>query len=629
MTGALLRPRVIRDPVYGYIALPRELAPVVDNPLVQRLRRVAQTSMTSTVYPSANGSRFEHALGAMHLARRGWVAAWTNGGPARADFIAALGADVPSAMGGSAEAVADRVGLAVACVALLHDVGHPPFSHVLEDVFEDLAPQMLRHRPDELVELPNYRSKFHEFAGVLLTRTLVRELRDDSLRKITLTVYESDPDESSWAGALHGIVANEIDVDRLDYLMRDASKAGTEFGAIDYERLIDALELHSADGEFRIAPGVRARSAVETLLIQRSQSYRWITFHPRVVGTNASLARAVGAVLKMRGDDTPLPGGGGVTLGGVLDRLVPHLNYLAPSADDLTRMWRPTPTVESAPGDAQLDLTEQEAAQQLERLTIELQASVDDSVITDLLKRASIICAQMLPSLVGDTRDAVLRFLTFSHTCLYREKNAIPAWKTVDEYIAAVTRAGPFVDEMPAVVRDVFDELEQRASQSAELRDIFAERRDDLVRRLAEAPVVAMNEIFHDVFAIGASRRSFERYLDRVMPDLRKSPGFWVVEYTNFQPVRTQGQLSTLYRGEDLVELRATTPVLEGLLKTESYRPRLAVFFFLMYPESAVYWGSEESTEARALLTGELFGALPAFLRETWADVLARMHGID
>lgn len=56
-------------------------------------------------------------------------------------------------------------------------------------------------------------------------------------------IYEADPDTRTWAGALHSIVASEVDVDRLDYLMRDGQRAGTEFGAIDYQRLVDAFEL--------------------------------------------------------------------------------------------------------------------------------------------------------------------------------------------------------------------------------------------------------------------------------------------------------------------------------------------------------------------------------------------------
>ncbi len=94
----LARSRVIRDPVYGYITLPNELAGVVDHPLFQRLRRVSQTSLSNAVYPGASGTRFEHALGTMHLAQRAWRSAWENAYPpdARTAFVLAVRASIPS-----------------------------------------------------------------------------------------------------------------------------------------------------------------------------------------------------------------------------------------------------------------------------------------------------------------------------------------------------------------------------------------------------------------------------------------------------------------------------------------------------------------------------------------------------
>lgn len=126
------RDRLIRDPIYDYISLPADLADVLDHPLYQRLRRVLQTSLTSTVYPSATGSRFEHGLGAMHLAGQAWCSAWRNASAGTRDaFVEAAHVEFPALAAGAAQ-FGDRMHLAVSGVALLHDVGHPPFSHVLE-----------------------------------------------------------------------------------------------------------------------------------------------------------------------------------------------------------------------------------------------------------------------------------------------------------------------------------------------------------------------------------------------------------------------------------------------------------------------------------------------------------------
>lgn len=218
--------RLIRDPVYNYIALPTELARIVDHPLFQRLRRVAQTSLTSSVYPSANGSRFEHGLGAMQLAGWAWQAAWRNASATtRASFVASVHRDI-SLVPVDHPQFTELIRLTVSAVGLLHDVGHPPFSHVLEQVYQQLSPTQLAQDPQLLAEWQEFGGPFHEFAGTVLVDELQHFL-GEPLRTLLGHVYWADPDGNSWASVLHSIVAGEIDVDRLDYLMRDAGKAGT------------------------------------------------------------------------------------------------------------------------------------------------------------------------------------------------------------------------------------------------------------------------------------------------------------------------------------------------------------------------------------------------------------------
>ena len=152
---ALPRRRVVRDPVHDYVEIPGELEALVASAALQRLRNISQNARANRRYPSLTGSRYEHALGTMHLAAAGWQSAWrTCEDEMRARFarevIAELRAapepDPCTALWVSGNDVEDTpmwqdfprvVGLAVAAVGLLHDVGHPPFSHVLERFYQE------------------------------------------------------------------------------------------------------------------------------------------------------------------------------------------------------------------------------------------------------------------------------------------------------------------------------------------------------------------------------------------------------------------------------------------------------------------------------------------------------------
>jgi HD superfamily phosphohydrolase len=403
--------RLIRDPIFGYIGLRHELVDVVDSRLFQRLRRIGQTSLVSDVYPAATGSRFEHSLGVMYLAGRGWRAAWEYAGGANRttvqdDFIAAVRdsakawhVDIPSHQ----SEIADLIEVAVAAVALLHDVGHPPFSHVLESVYDEIVVAE-GHLSGDIAgeeEFTRYGGPYHEFAGMYLARQLVRRL-PDPLQTVVGAIYESDPKGGTWMGAVHSIVVAEIDVDRLGYLMRDGQKAGTEFGAIDFERLIDSLELHSTERGFAIGPGIRARSAVETLVVQRSQSYKWIIFHPRVTGANIALAQAVREFLALtQRDDEIDVAGVSFSVKRLFGPLRPNLNYLAPSESE----FAPTlgvvlGSVVQTRGDRLFELEELWPHLNLDSQTLgtmradlkrEIQASVDDSMVHSALKRACLL----------------------------------------------------------------------------------------------------------------------------------------------------------------------------------------------------------------------------------------------
>ena len=111
-----------------------------------------------------------------------------------------------------------------------------------------------------------------------------------------------------WTDCLHGIIDGQFDVDRLDYLMRDGLRAGTELGSIDWRRLVDSLELHQVSDGWRIGLGAGGISAFETMLVQRAQHYRWVIHHPAAVAADAALTRCAEGVFDLTVSPPPARG---------------------------------------------------------------------------------------------------------------------------------------------------------------------------------------------------------------------------------------------------------------------------------------------------------------------------------
>jgi HD superfamily phosphohydrolase len=241
------RLEVVRDPLWNNIQLEAEALELLDTPAVQRLRYVRQLGHAFLVYPGATHTRFEHALGAYHLARRA---------------IAALH---------EAGLTVDKAdGLRLRLAALLHDVGHYPFSHALEEAglpsHEELAERHLAH-PDLAAALKR--------CGVPAAK-LLPLIRGQS----------KEP--------LAGIVSGPVDVDKLDYLSRDAWMCGVPYGVIDVERLLASLVLApSAGGRVVLALHEKGLSALESLLFAKYQMYRTVYWHHAVRAATVMFKRLV------------------------------------------------------------------------------------------------------------------------------------------------------------------------------------------------------------------------------------------------------------------------------------------------------------------------------------------------
>ncbi len=243
----MTRFEVVRDPLWNNIRLDAEALAVVDTPAVQRLRYVRQLGHAFLVYPGATHSRFEHALGAYHLARRA-LTQLEDAGETRVD-------------------AADRALLKLA--ALLHDIGHYPFSHALEEAglphHELLAERHLMH--GELAE---------RLAGLAAPERLLGLIQGRS------------------AEPLAGLVSGSLDVDKLDYLSRDAWMCGVPYGVIDVDRLLTSLGVAlDAHGRPTLALHEKGLAALESLLFAKYQMYRNVYWHHAVRSATAMFKRLV------------------------------------------------------------------------------------------------------------------------------------------------------------------------------------------------------------------------------------------------------------------------------------------------------------------------------------------------
>ncbi len=188
------RKKIINDPIYGLIRFPFDfLYTLIDHPYFQRLRRISQMGLSNYVYPGATHSRFSHALGALHLMTTA------------IETLRSKGIDVNE----------DEY-LGVCIAILLHDIGHGPFSHALEEVFVPVS--------HEDISIAVMEKLNHEFNGQLTTALQI--FRNQHPKKY-----------------LTQLVSSQLDMDRMDYLTRDSYYSGVAEGVIGYKRIISMLSV--------------------------------------------------------------------------------------------------------------------------------------------------------------------------------------------------------------------------------------------------------------------------------------------------------------------------------------------------------------------------------------------------
>jgi uncharacterized protein len=237
----------ITDPVHKYIRFSQVEKQLIDSPAFQRLRRIRQLAGAHLVYPSAQHSRFEHSLGAMHVAG---LAGETLLGKGYIDH---------------AEVIQD-----LRLAALLHDIGHGPFSHLFEEVLEyhcntsheELGKKIMMQ--SEIADiLGRYGYSTHQICRLSFGQSKVNFMNE--------------------------IISGGLSADIMDYLPRDGLFTGAEYAKLDYHRLVSSLEV----SKNRLAINRSALNSLESMLISRYEMFKAVYFHKTVRSAEVMLLRSM------------------------------------------------------------------------------------------------------------------------------------------------------------------------------------------------------------------------------------------------------------------------------------------------------------------------------------------------
>lgn len=275
----------LKDPIYGYIDIPtRHMNNIIDTSVFQRLRRIIQTSY-SPLYSSAVHNRFVHSIGVYHLGE----IAFQN-----------LEKEIKNKFDYNLDL--DRIGEVFLLACLLHDVGHAPFSHTGEEFYLDRDKEYVSlHNElievvcceDFLKDVPREKSAAaapHEImSSIVGLKEYTEFFKDPSEREffarcITGYRFSEINEENSLKNCFISLLNSKvIDVDKLDYLIRDAYITGFDTVIIDYERLLSALTISEVDGQVELAYYKNAISVIENVVYAHDSERKWIQNHPIVL----------------------------------------------------------------------------------------------------------------------------------------------------------------------------------------------------------------------------------------------------------------------------------------------------------------------------------------------------------
>lgn len=288
----------VRDVIYGFIKIDAQERDIINDPAFQRLRRIRQLSLTEMVYPGANHTRFEHSLGVMQMATDMY------------DCITEKSSNELKTHLEMDDAGINRWRKVIRLAALLHDVGHPPFSHSGEDLLPKKDAGTGKRYEHEEYSVSIIKQKFKDYIeqhpvninyGITVGEVTAL-LGDQSVHGNAL---------NSFALLWKSLISGQLDADRADYLLRDSLHAGVSYGIYDRNRLTRCMVLGFTETD---APIIAVQDGgwhiAESLVIARYQMFSQLYFHKTRRIYDFHISKATKSVLQRMGREDgcyPLP----------------------------------------------------------------------------------------------------------------------------------------------------------------------------------------------------------------------------------------------------------------------------------------------------------------------------------
>ena len=265
----------IRDIIYGFVLLDEQECDIIDHPVFQRLRRIRQLSLTDMVYPGATHTRFEHSIGVMKMVSDMFDCIVQN------ESNRQLLKDVYLLKDSGIEKARKIIRIA----ALLHDIGHAPFSHAGEDLMPFLPNTHVKY-----IEGSNQKYT-HEDYSIAVIKDIFKTLIEDhpqirhnypiKIEEVTALLGDRTASFNSLTLLWKQLISGQIDADRADYLLRDSIHLGISYGLYDRSRLINSLVLgrNTETDDLTLAIEEKSWHIAESLVLARYQMFSQVYFH--------------------------------------------------------------------------------------------------------------------------------------------------------------------------------------------------------------------------------------------------------------------------------------------------------------------------------------------------------------